>query len=150
MTKGTDGALKGLEIALVRIHFDGGVSNRPGTHHGPRKIRNQSTIMCGLHHLTRLDPFAQRHIADIGNVRFSFLYHFEQVSNDIAACYSVVHQASLIPLSAGDDYSITYPILPGLAADGPAGLIHIYAHAKPGTSFRARNFTTAARFKLIN
>jgi arginase family enzyme len=49
MTKGTDGALKGLEIALVRIHFDGGVSNRPGTHHGPRKIRNQSTIMRGLH-----------------------------------------------------------------------------------------------------
>jgi guanidinopropionase len=86
--------------------------------------------MRGLHHVTRLDPLAQRHIADIGNVRFSFIYHFEQVSNDIATCYGAVHQANVIPLSAGGDHSITYPILPGLAAGGPVGLIHIDTHAE--------------------
>jgi len=78
-------SLDELDIALVGIPFDGGVSNRPGARHGPREIRNQSSMMRSLHHITRLDPFAQARIADIGDVRFSSIYDLEQVSNNIAA-----------------------------------------------------------------
>ena len=32
--------LAGVEIGLVGVPFDGGVTNRPGARHGPREVRN--------------------------------------------------------------------------------------------------------------
>src|SRR2546421_4965159 len=34
-----------LDIALVGVPWDGGTTNRPGARHGPREIRNMSTLM---------------------------------------------------------------------------------------------------------
>lgn len=34
-----------LDIGLVGIPFDGGVTNRTGARHGPREIRNQSSLI---------------------------------------------------------------------------------------------------------
>ena len=33
-----------LDIGLVGVPFDGGVTNRTGARHGPREIRNQSSL----------------------------------------------------------------------------------------------------------
>ncbi|MEO1650446.1 MAG: arginase family protein, partial [Pseudomonadota bacterium] len=35
-------SLSDVDIALVGVPFDGGVTNRPGARHGPREVRNQS------------------------------------------------------------------------------------------------------------
>src|SRR4051794_41721135 len=34
-----------LDIAMVGVPWDGGTTNRPGARHGPREIRNMSTLM---------------------------------------------------------------------------------------------------------
>ena len=34
-----------VDIGLVGVPFDGGVTNRPGARHGPRDIRNQSSLI---------------------------------------------------------------------------------------------------------
>ena len=34
-----------VDVALVGVPFDGGTTNRPGARHGPREIRNQSSLM---------------------------------------------------------------------------------------------------------
>ena len=130
-------SLEELDIALVGIPFDGGVSNRPGARHGPREIRNQSSMMR-----------SQARIADIGDVRFSSIYDLKQVSDDIAAYYSAIRRAGVIPLSAGGDHSITYPILRGLAADGPVGLIHIDAHTDTWDEFQGSKFHHGGPFRL--
>jgi guanidinopropionase len=140
--------LEALDIALVGIPFDGGVSNRPGTRHGPREIRNQSSMMRSAHHITGLDPFAQARIADIGDVRFSSIYDLEKVSDDIAAYYAAIRKAGVIPLSAGGDHSITFPILRGLAADGPVGLIQIDAHTDTWDEFQGSKFHHGGPFRL--
>ena len=49
--------LDDLDIALIGVPYDGAVTNRPGTRHGPREIRNQSTNVRRIHPLTRVDPF---------------------------------------------------------------------------------------------
>ena len=36
---------EGLDIALVGMSFNGGVTNRTGARPGPRKIRNQSSLI---------------------------------------------------------------------------------------------------------
>ena len=34
-----------VDIGLVGVPFDGGVTNRTGARHGPREMRNQSSLM---------------------------------------------------------------------------------------------------------
>ncbi|APX94905.1 agmatinase [Halomonas sp. 1513] len=140
--------LDDLDIALVGIPFDGGVSNRPGARLGPREMRNQSSLMRSIHHVTRQDPFDQARIADIGDVRFSSIYDLERVSDDIAAHYRAIHQAGVLPLSAGGDHSVTYPILRGLAGDAPVGLIHIDAHTDTWDEFQGSKFHHGGPFRL--
>src|SRR5262249_60165680 len=36
---------KKLDVALIGVPWDGGTTNRPGARHGPREIRNMSTLM---------------------------------------------------------------------------------------------------------
>jgi guanidinopropionase len=60
----------GLDIAMLGIPFDGGVTNRPGARHGPREMRNQSSLMRAIHHVTKVNPFALCKVADVGDVRF--------------------------------------------------------------------------------
>ena len=38
-------SLEGLDIALIGVPTDIGVTNRPGARHGPREIRNASSLM---------------------------------------------------------------------------------------------------------
>src|SRR5260370_2616799 len=47
---------KKLDIALVGVPWDGGTTNRPGARHGPREIRNMSTLMRRGHHLEPVAP----------------------------------------------------------------------------------------------
>ena len=53
-----------LDIALIGVPFDGGVENRPGQRHGPREIRNMSSMIRAVHHVTRVNPYEICRIAD--------------------------------------------------------------------------------------
>ena len=57
----------GLDIALIGIPFDGGVTNRTGARHGPREIRNQSSFMRKINQASGLSPFDLCTVADIGD-----------------------------------------------------------------------------------
>lgn len=140
--------LDDVDIALVGVPFDGGVSNRPGARHGPREIRNMSSLMRATHHVTRVNPYALCRVADAGDVRFRSVYDLAQVSDDIAAFYSRLNAAGVMPLSAGGDHSITYPILRGVAAAAPVGLIHIDAHTDTWDEFMGSKFHHGGPFRL--
>src|SRR5262249_56309370 len=45
-----------LDIALVGVPWDGGTTNRPGARHGPREIRNMSTLMRRADHHSKGAP----------------------------------------------------------------------------------------------
>ena len=49
-----------LDIGLVGVPFDGGVTNRPGARHGPRAIRNQSLLIRKINQATGVAPFDRR------------------------------------------------------------------------------------------
>ena len=68
-----------VDVALLGVPFDGGVSNRPGARHGPRAVRDQSSLVRGIHHLTRVNPFDLTKVADVGDVPFSSLTDLPQV-----------------------------------------------------------------------
>jgi len=139
-----------VDIALVGVPFDGGVTNRTGARHGPREIRNQSSLCRDIHHVTRTNPYALARVADVGDVRFSTTYDLERSIGDIHAFYAALHAAGCVPLSAGGDHSITYPILEALAAERPLGLVHVDAHTDTWDEFMGSRFHHGAPFRLAN
>lgn len=137
----------GLDIALIGVPYDGAVTNRAGARHGPREIRDQSSLMRATHHVSKIDPYALCNIADIGDVTFEAIFEHEAVVRDIEAFYAKVHQAGVVPLSVGGDHSVTYPILKSIAKDAPVGLIHIDAHTDTWDEFQGSKFMHGTPFR---
>lgn len=137
----------GLDIALIGVPYDGAVTNRAGARHGPREIRDQSSLMRSIHHVTKIDPYALCKVADIGDVTFEAIFDHESVVRDIETFFARVHAAGVIPLSAGGDHSVTYPILKAIAKESPVGLIHIDAHTDTWDQFQGSKFMHGTPFR---
>ena len=58
-----------VDIGLVGVPFDGGVTNRPGARHGPRDIRNQSSLIRKINQATGVAPFDLVRVADLGDAQ---------------------------------------------------------------------------------
>ena len=54
----------------------------------------------------------------------------------------------MIPLSAGGDHSITYPIFKGIVSDGPIGMVHIDAHTDTWGEIWGSKFHHGSPFRL--
>lgn len=142
-------SIDGVDIAMYGIPYDGGVTNRPGARHGPREIRNQSSINRAMNHATRVSPFELARVADIGDVRFAEIFDIAAVNRDIEAFVSGIVAAGAMPLAAGGDHSVTYPIFRALASpEAPIGMIHIDAHTDTWGPFKGSKFHHGAPFRL--
>ncbi len=139
--------LAGLDIALIGVPYDGAVTNRAGARHGPRDIRDKSSLMRSIHHVSKINPYTLCNVADVGDVTFEALFDHNAVVRDIESFYSQIHEAGVVPLSAGGDHSVTYPILKAIAKDAPVGLIHIDAHTDTWDEFQGSKFMHGTPFR---
>ena len=121
-------SLEGLDIALAGLPYDGAVSNRPGARHGPRGVRDQSSMGRSTHHVTKVNPFDLCNIADVGDVPLTRSMDVTDTFQEIETFYRRLAEAGVVALTVGGDHSITYPILKGMEPLRPLGLIHIDAH----------------------
>ena len=138
---------KDLDIAMVGVPYDGGTSNRPGARHGPREIRNASSMMRTLNPVTRTSPYDSLKVADVGDVPLSAMYDPAKTVDEIAAFFSNLVEAGVRPLTAGGDHSISYPILKAVAAEAPVALIHFDAHCDTWDQFQGSRFSHGAPFR---
>jgi guanidinopropionase len=136
-----------LDIALIGVPFDGGAENRPGQRHGPREIRNMSSLIRTVHHVTRVNPYKLCRIADMGDVPIASAFDLERSHAHITQFYREVHAAGVVPLSAGGDHSISLPILRAIAADRPVGMVHIDAHTDTADEELGSRFTHGTPFR---
>lgn len=136
-----------FDIAMIGVPYDGAVSNRPGARFGPREIRNSSTMMRAIHHVTRNNPYTHCRIGDGGDVPFTDVYDVEEAHKNINQFFSTLHQNGLQPLAAGGDHSITLPILRAIAQKGPVGLIHIDAHTDTWDGFMGSKLMHGTPFR---
>ena len=111
-----------LDIALVGVPYDGAVEARSGARQGPRQIRDMSSMMRAIHHVTRINPYELCRVGDVGDVHFERIFDVEASHADITRFFQRLHDDGVTPLSAGGDHSITLPIMRAIAADHPVGL----------------------------
>lgn len=138
--------IDGLDVALIGVPMDLGVTNRPGARFGPRAIRTIERIG-PYHHELKRAPFAEIKVADIGDVPFRSRYSLEMCMEDIEDFYKQFAGSSVRPLSVGGDHSITYPIMRALGQDEPVGMVHIDAHCDTGGEYDFSKFHHGGPFR---
>ena len=62
-----DEAADQVDIGLIGIPWDGGTTNRPGARHGPRQLRDLSTMIRMIHPHTGVSPFKLVTCAELGD-----------------------------------------------------------------------------------
>jgi guanidinobutyrase len=120
---------EGLDAAFVGVPMDIGTSNRAGTRHGPRQIRDESRMLRPYNMATGAAPFEHLQVADIGDVPIN-TFDLKKSVDIITAFYDEVLRHGAIPLTLGGDHTLTWPILRAMKTrHGPVALIHVDAHA---------------------
>ena len=140
-------ALDETDIGLIGVPFDGGVTNRSGARHGPRAVREQSTLLRRFNGATGVQPFALARVRDLGDCWLEQPYELEGALEEIAAFYRGVLGAGVIPLSVGGDHSVTLPILRAVGEAHPVGMVHIDAHCDTGDDYLGSRFHHGAPFR---
>jgi guanidinopropionase len=139
--------LAGVDIGIIGVPFDGGVTNRSGTRHGPRAVREQSALLRRINGATGVMPFAAARVRDLGDCWLEFPYALEGALAEIAAFYGTVVDAGVVPLSVGGDHSVSLPILRAVGASRPVGMVHIDAHCDTGDDYMGSRFHHGAPFR---
>jgi agmatinase len=135
-----------LQVAIVGVPMDLGVTNRPGSRFGPRALRAIERIG-PYNHVLECAPVFELRVADIGDVPFASRYRLEQSHADIERRIGQIVDAGVVPLSVGGDHSMTHPILKAVGKNGPVGLIHIDAHCDTGGAFDQTKFHHGGPFR---
>jgi len=136
-----------LDIALIGVPTDLGVTNRAGARHGPREIRNASTLIRLQNIAMGINPYELCNIADVGDVPFSNRFDLETQVKDIESFYRRLVEANVLPVTAGGDHSITYPIFKAIADKSPVGMVHIDAHTDTWGEIWGSKFHHGAPFR---
>lgn len=133
----------GLDIALIGIPWDGGTTNRAGARHGPREVRNMSSLMRSAHHASGVAPFEIANIADVGDLSVNpidVMDGIARIQNGMAAIVAT----GALPLAVGGDHLTTLPSLRAVArgprgGGKPLGMIHFDAHSDTNDSYFGGN-----------
>ena len=127
-----------LDIALIGVPWDGGTTNRAGARHGPREVRNMSSFIRKVHHVSRIAPYELCRIADLGDAPVNPIDLLDSLGR-IEKFFAKVHAAGALPLSVGGDHLVTLPIFRAIAAKRPIGMVHVDAHSDTNDSYFGGN-----------
>ncbi len=120
--------LHGLDVAILGIPFDGGVSFRPGARFGPKEVRNHSLLIRPYNPALRTSPFSRLRVADCGDVDPNPMDIVDTYGR-IEAAVEEVLAAGAIPACVGGDHSISLPIMRAVARKhGAVAFVHFDSH----------------------
>ncbi len=135
-----------LDIALVGVPMDLGVTNRAGARLGPRAVRAAERIG-PYEHVLKCVPSSEARIADIGDVPMHSRFSLESCHADIESHFGAIRAAGVRTLAVGGDHSISLAILKALGKDRPLGMIHVDAHCDTSGEFEGAKFHHGGPFR---
>lgn len=136
-----------LQVAVVGIPMDLGVTNRSGARFGPRALRGIERIG-PYNDALRCTPVADLRVADIGDAPLRSRFSLDTAHADIEAWLNTIVGAGVRPLSVGGDHSISSPILKAVGRKRPVGMVHIDAHCDTGGPYDGSKFHHGGPFRL--
>lgn len=137
----------GVDIGLIGVATDAGLSHRPGARYGPQAVRAQSGLIRYINPATKVIPYDHARVADLGDVPIYNTLNLELLNEEIRAFYERIVEAGIVPLSVGGDHSISYPILRELGKKRPLALIHFDSHHDTAPAMKGTKYHHGAPFR---
>ncbi|HZF75835.1 MAG TPA: agmatinase [Acetobacteraceae bacterium] len=138
--------LADLDIALLGVPMDLGVTNRAGARLGPRAVRGVERIG-PYEHALRMAPLTEARVADIGDVPMRSRFSLAECHADIEAHFTRLRAAGVRTLAVGGDHSISLPILRALGEGRPLGMVHVDAHCDTSGPYEGSKFHHGGPFR---
>ncbi|MFT5510689.1 MAG: guanidinopropionase [Hyphomicrobiaceae bacterium] len=136
-----------VKVGFVGVPWDGGTTNRPGARHGPRALRDASTMIRLIHPVHNINPFEIVNCADMGDVSPNPVDVQDTLAR-VTAFYDKLVDLGIRPMTAGGDHLVSLPVLRSLAKERPLGMIHFDAHTDLWDSyFGGYKFTHGTPFR---
>jgi agmatinase len=118
----------GLDVAVVGIPFDAGVTYRPGARFGPAHIRQSSRVLRPYHPELQVSPFANQQVVDAGDFVVNPFDIPTAVREIEDQAYALIGGGARL-ITLGGDHTIAYPLLRAHHRRyGPVSLVHFDAH----------------------
>ena len=116
-----------VQLGLIGVPWDAGTTNRPGPRHGPRQMRDFSTMIRRINPATGIDPFSLVSCADLGDVGPNPA-DLNDTMHRITSFYSSIVENKIVPMTIGGDHLVSLPILRAIAQNEPLGMVHFDSH----------------------
>jgi len=123
-----------VDLAVVGVPFDTGVSFRAGGRFGPNAIRSASVLIRGHNPVLEVHPFRVLSCVDYGDVAIIPGYierSYEVIEREIAPLV----EKGIVPLLLGGDHSVTLPHLRATRSVGPVAVVVFDAHTDAWDTF---------------
>jgi guanidinopropionase len=120
-------AAQGIDIGLAGIPWDAGTTNRPGPRHGPRQIRDNSSMVRRMHQVFHTTPYDIANCADLGDCPVNPA-DVQDGLKRVETWFKSLIAKGIRPLAAGGDHLCSLPILRAVGEKRPVGMIHFDAH----------------------
>jgi agmatinase len=135
-----------MDVAVVGVPFDSGVSYRPGARFGPAHIRQSSRLLRPFNPALAVAPFAGRQVVDAGDIAVN-PFDIQQAIKEIeAAARELSAEAALLTL--GGDHTIVLPLLRAMhAKHGPIAVLHFDAHLDTWDTYFGEPYTHGTPFR---
>jgi len=126
--------LEEVDLAIIGVPFDTGVSFRVGGRFAPNAIRAASVLIRGHNPVLDVHPFRVLSCVDYGDVAIIPGYierSYEAIEREVAP----VVEAGVVPLLLGGDHSVTLPHLRATRPAGPVAVVMFDSHTDAWDSF---------------
>ena len=126
--------LQDVDVAIVGVPFDTGVTYRVGGRFGPNAVRAASVMIRPYNPNLDVSPFEILSCVDYGDVAIVPGYT-ERSYAAIEAAVGPIVEAGVIPLLVGGDHACTLPHLRATRSRGPVAVIDFDSHTDAWDSY---------------
>lgn len=136
-----------LDVAILGVPFDSGVSYRPGARFGPAHVRQSSRLLRPYHPTLDVSPFAAQQVADAGDVPVN-PFDIEEVLGTVEAAAKALSDTGAKIVTIGGDHTIALPLLRNMARiHGPVAMLHFDAHLDTWDTYFGAAYTHGTPFR---
>jgi agmatinase len=136
-----------VDVALMGVPFDAGVSYRPGARFGPSHVRESSRLLRPYNPVTDVEPFAVQQVADAGDLGVNPFSIEEAIGQIEAGARATLERAGAL-ITIGGDHTIALPLLRAVRAQhGPVAVVHFDAHLDTWDTYFGAAYTHGTPFR---
>jgi agmatinase len=137
-----------MDVAVVGVPFDAGVSYRPGARFGPAHVRESSRLLRPYNPAVGVAPFTAQQVVDAGDIACNPFDIPEAIAAIEAGAGELVDAGARL-LTVGGDHTIALPLLRVMAREqgAPVAVVHFDAHLDTWDTYFGAPMTHGTPFR---